>query len=224
VQAGFRAEPRGAGVQTCRRPQGPARAAATGRSPWVSPLRARRRIGRVRIAIFLAAAIVLAFLASEGRRAVYLARKVEVIRVNIANANTVADAHLKNVPYRRRVVEWGAFGLWPAVREDPTPFGRVWDPGHALAAPDGYYLRPNVDETSERVDLLLTEESLRTRANWLFGVLTLAALSAVIVIWLKNRLSSCPTGRCPACDYDLRATPSRRPECGAVPPPPPPSA
>jgi hypothetical protein len=52
----------------------------------------------------------------------------------------------------------------------------------------------------------------------LFGIVALAA-------WLLPRSEeSEQRGLCATCGYDLRATPGRCPECGAVPPPPPPPA
>jgi hypothetical protein len=49
--------------------------------------------------------------------------------------------------------------------------------------------------------------------NWFFLILT----SIPPLLWLTRRLSPKPTGLCPTCGYDLRATPDRCPECGEQP-------
>lgn len=61
------------------------------------------------------------------------------------------------------------------------------------------------------------------RPNWPLLIATGAMPAAVfaaapIVLWRRCRqLSRVRQGRCRACGYDLRATPDRCPECGAVP-------
>jgi hypothetical protein len=50
--------------------------------------------------------------------------------------------------------------------------------------------------------------------DWLVAS-TFAAL-AVVLYTVRRRRCRLP-GHCPSCDYDLRATPDRCPECGAVP-------
>jgi hypothetical protein len=48
---------------------------------------------------------------------------------------------------------------------------------------------------------------------WPIAVIVAAVLSR----WILRRRAVYPTGLCPTCGYDLRATPGRCPECGAVP-------
>jgi hypothetical protein len=52
--------------------------------------------------------------------------------------------------------------------------------------------------------------------HWFF-VLLFAILPVVRLYVAFRSRGRQPIGRCPACGYDLRATPARCPECGAVP-------
>jgi hypothetical protein len=60
------------------------------------------------------------------------------------------------------------------------------------------------------------------RVYFPFWGLTLASLiaPAIAVIGYRRRRHRHRRGMCPRCGYDLRATPQRCPECGAVPKPP----
>jgi hypothetical protein len=58
------------------------------------------------------------------------------------------------------------------------------------------------------------------RWTWAIPLWQLALLSALLGTYFIrcSRLSRQPTGVCPTCGYDVRATPDRCPECCTVPP------
>ena len=84
-------------------------------------------------------------------------RFLEIISRNIANAETTRTA--EGGAYRRQVgvVEQDAQTgeLVTRVVEDTRAGQSVYDPGHPDANEAGYVLRPNVDVTTEMVDLML---------------------------------------------------------------------
>jgi hypothetical protein len=55
---------------------------------------------------------------------------------------------------------------------------------------------------------------------WAVSLATAVLPAAWLVVRVRDRHRGC-AGLCPACGYDLRATPGRCPECGAVPGGPP---
>ncbi|MDN5276513.1 MAG: flagellar basal-body rod protein FlgC [Clostridiales bacterium] len=104
--------------------------------------------------------------------------RMDVIAQNIANAQTTRTE--TGEPYRRKVVvvreeqDTKPFGQYlqesvkafsgggvKAVRiqGDPTPFKRVYDPGHPDADEDGYVLMPNVEILREMVDMISATRS-----------------------------------------------------------------
>jgi len=99
---------------------------------------------------------------------------MDVISQNIANANTTRTE--KGTPYRRRLVIFeekdqgvpfsnyltdrsrelylGKGVKVSKIVEDPTPFKRVYDPGHPDADAEGYVEMPNVDIITEMVNMI----------------------------------------------------------------------
>ncbi len=105
--------------------------------------------------------------------------RLDTIAANIANAGSTRANMVNGVwqPYRRKVVDLapktnqsfdnvlqaaiGYVSPQPeqgvrvtAIREDNTPFKRVYNPDHPDADADGYVLMSNVDMMKEMVDMI----------------------------------------------------------------------
>ncbi|NLX71472.1 MAG: flagellar basal body rod protein FlgC [Clostridiales bacterium] len=104
--------------------------------------------------------------------------RMDVIAQNIANAQTTRTE--TGQPYRRKVVvvkedeftkpfsqylaesgvKFSGSGVKVTrVQADPTPFKRIYDPGHPDADEEGYVLMPNVDTVREMVDMISATRS-----------------------------------------------------------------
>ncbi|MFM1650810.1 flagellar basal body rod protein FlgC [Brevibacillus sp. B_LB10_24] len=110
--------------------------------------------------------------------------RLDTIAANVANAKSTRARMVNGVwePYRRKVVEVqpktnqsfenllqaavGNVSSRPeqgvrvsAIREDETPFQRVYNPESPDADADGYVLMPNVDIMKEMVDMISASRS-----------------------------------------------------------------
>lgn len=109
--------------------------------------------------------------------------RLDLIASNLANAETTRTA--EGGPYRRKVAVFepktNGFSFQNVfnrvysgtpqgvkvvgVVEDPSPFKRVYDPGHPDAGPDGYVLYPNVDVVKEMVDMIMAQRAYEANAT-----------------------------------------------------------
>ncbi|KXZ39762.1 flagellar basal-body rod protein FlgC [Alkalithermobacter thermoalcaliphilus JW-YL-7 = DSM 7308] len=95
--------------------------------------------------------------------------RMDIISKNIANVNTTKTAN--GTPYRRQVVvlkesEKNSFKSHlnkalnvsgvevSSVKDDNSPYKRIYDPGHPDADKEGYVLMPNVDIVTEMVNMI----------------------------------------------------------------------
>jgi flagellar basal-body rod protein FlgC len=99
---------------------------------------------------------------------------MELISSNLANINTTRTE--QGGPYRRKIAVFGEKPLqfsdalsaaqkkMPGgieiedIVEDPTPFQKVYNPGHPDADSQGYVSLPNVSMAKEMVDMVYVEK------------------------------------------------------------------
>jgi len=100
--------------------------------------------------------------------------RLDVIAGNIASAEVTHQADGTPTPYRRRFVTFmngdgqGGPGVHvDAVRADPSPLRKKYDPGNIDADAQGYVQLPNVSITMEYVDALAASRAYEANAAML---------------------------------------------------------
>jgi flagellar basal-body rod protein FlgC len=92
---------------------------------------------------------------------------LEVISQNLANSETTRTP--EGGPYKREVAVVGTDPATGAtttrVVEDPRPGRQLYDPGHPDADANGFVTYPNVDITTELVDLMIARRVHEANAS-----------------------------------------------------------
>lgn len=119
--------------------------------------------------------------------------RMDTIANNLANATTTRTA--KGGPYRRQMVVFEARSApgqnfekilndeinnyggvrVKAIKEDNSPFRRVYDPSHPDADKDGYVNYPNVNVVQEMVDMISATRSYEANVTALNSIKNMAA-------------------------------------------------
>jgi hypothetical protein len=128
-------------------------------------------------------------------------------------------------------------GVPPGYRMDSTQFAGYWVYGPALPNGAGVTMSPESEiltpsgawfrKIRTPIGGVVYQDRGTTawRANGFYGAVEIPWWSLIVLFsawpasrWLANRRRRARVGRgqCPDCGYDLRATPDRCPECGAV--------
>ncbi len=101
------------------------------------------------------------------------AERLRVVSQNLSNADSVAETAGSD-PYRRRVISFKSVMdreldtdvvKTGRVREDMSPFGREYDPGHPAADADGYVTTANVNPMVELMDMREAQRSYEANLN-----------------------------------------------------------
>ncbi|MGE5329238.1 MAG: flagellar basal body rod protein FlgC [Deltaproteobacteria bacterium] len=120
--------------------------------------------------------------------------RMDLISQNIANANTTRTEN--GTPYRRKVLvlqqrsdgrafseyltdaskaKFGSGGVRVlSVAEDQTPFKRIYDPSNPDADKDGYVNMPNVDITTEMINMISASRSYEANISALNATKSMA--------------------------------------------------
>jgi flagellar basal-body rod protein FlgC len=101
--------------------------------------------------------------------------RMDVVSSNLANVETTSTP--EGGPYRREMVVFEPLELPTGPGSDPvgvqvagivpdqSPFNRVYQPGNPQSDPSGFVNYPNVDLTTEMVDLLAASRAYQANAT-----------------------------------------------------------